>query len=128
MDKAVLLGHAGDVAIVTLNRPEVLNALDERLLEDFIAALRAVNADERVGAVVLTGAGTRAFSAGQDLAMATELTAETVGPWSGGWAASISRCAISTSHRSLRSTVWRPVSGFRWRFMPTSGSAIPVSA
>jgi enoyl-CoA hydratase len=80
-DKAVLYAREGEVAIVTLNRPAALNALNEALLEDFIAAMGMANGDPAVRAVVLTGAGQRAFSAGQDLAMAATLNAETIGPW-----------------------------------------------
>jgi enoyl-CoA hydratase len=63
----VLLDRPADgVARVTLNRPEVLNAINRDLLVDLDAVLRAVEADPGVRAVVLTGAG-RAFSAGFDL-------------------------------------------------------------
>lgn len=56
----------GAVAILTLDRPDVLNAFDERLTEALGRALRDVADDATVRAVVVTGAG-RAFSAGQDL-------------------------------------------------------------
>lgn len=55
------------VRVLTLNRPEVLNAFDTPLYEACGEALRAAAADDDVLCVVLTGAG-RAFSAGQDLA------------------------------------------------------------
>ena len=57
----------GAVAILTLNRPEVLNAFDESLTDALNAAVADCAADDTVRAVVITGAG-RAFSAGQDLA------------------------------------------------------------
>lgn len=57
----------GAVAVVTLNRPDSLNAFDSALRRDMLAAARAVNADSDVRVVVLTGAG-RAFCAGADLA------------------------------------------------------------
>ncbi len=56
----------GGVRVLTLDRPPA-NALDETLLADLAAALEAARADDRVRAVVLTGAGTF-FSAGLDLA------------------------------------------------------------
>lgn len=56
----------GEVRVITLDRPERLNAIVPELLEELIAALEAANADPQVGAVVLTGAG-RAFCAGDDL-------------------------------------------------------------
>jgi 2-(1,2-epoxy-1,2-dihydrophenyl)acetyl-CoA isomerase len=59
--------EAGDgVATITLNRPDALNALTIALKRDLLAALRAVDHDRAVRAVVLTGSG-RAFCAGQDL-------------------------------------------------------------
>jgi methylglutaconyl-CoA hydratase len=54
------------VAIVTLNRPEVHNAFNETLIAELTAALRALDADESVRAVVLAGAG-ESFCAGADL-------------------------------------------------------------
>lgn len=62
----VLTERRGRVAILTLNRPESLNAFTSGLRESLLSALNEVNADESVRAVVLTGAG-RAFSAGADL-------------------------------------------------------------
>jgi 2-(1,2-epoxy-1,2-dihydrophenyl)acetyl-CoA isomerase len=56
----------GAVATLTLNRPDSLNALDVALKEALLAQLVALTAEERVRAVVLTGAG-RAFCVGQDL-------------------------------------------------------------
>jgi enoyl-CoA hydratase len=55
------------VALVTLDRPEVLNALDYRTLGELVAALESLDADESVRCVVTTGAGDRAFAAGADI-------------------------------------------------------------
>jgi enoyl-CoA hydratase/carnithine racemase len=55
------------VAIVKLNRPEVRNAIDDALRQEFIAVCERVAADEAVRAVVLTGAG-KSFCAGGDIA------------------------------------------------------------
>lgn len=57
----------GDVAVLTLNRPEALNALNGDLLRQLCRALVKADADEGVGAIILTGAGDRAFTAGMDL-------------------------------------------------------------
>lgn len=57
----------GPVAIVTLNRPEAMNALSKALRLALYDAMVALNADDSVAAVVLTGAGPRAFTAGLDL-------------------------------------------------------------
>ena len=56
----------GNVAILTLNRPEALNALNSRVLAELDAAIDAVENDEEVCAVVITGAG-RSFVAGADI-------------------------------------------------------------
>ncbi len=55
------------VAIVTLNRPEVLNALNIQLVRELDEAITGMVQDEDVGAIVITGAGERAFSAGADI-------------------------------------------------------------
>lgn len=65
MDK-VLLEKRGNYAIVTLNRPEAMNALSRELREDFVAAFDACTADESIRVVILTGSG-KAFCAGFDL-------------------------------------------------------------
>lgn len=62
----VLLRKAADYAVITLNRPEKLNACTVPLLEGLKAALDDANADPCCRAIVLTGAG-RGFCAGQDL-------------------------------------------------------------
>ena len=56
-----------DVALVTMNRPEKLNAWTPRMSEEQADALAAAHADDRVGAIVMTGAG-RGFCAGADMA------------------------------------------------------------
>lgn len=71
------------VAIVTLNRPEAMNAVNSQLRTELIAALGAVNERADVRAVVLTGAGERAFCAGQDLAEAVGYGIDDLDPWLG---------------------------------------------
>ena len=63
----VLLEIADGIATVTLNRPEAMNALSKTLRHRLFEVMRAVDADPDVRAVILTGAGTRAFTAGLDL-------------------------------------------------------------
>ncbi|MEV5559261.1 enoyl-CoA hydratase/isomerase family protein [Nonomuraea wenchangensis] len=60
---AVLIEARGDIRILTLNRPESLNAFDEELHRELPLALRSVGDDPDAKVIVLTGAG-RAFSAG----------------------------------------------------------------
>jgi enoyl-CoA hydratase len=55
------------IAVVTLNRPKVLNALNTALLAELDAALDALSADDAVRAVIITGAGEKAFAAGADI-------------------------------------------------------------
>lgn len=65
----LLITHDSGVALLTLNRPDVLNSFTRELSQALHDALRAIAADDSVRAVVLTGAG-RGFCAGQDLAEA----------------------------------------------------------
>jgi enoyl-CoA hydratase/carnithine racemase len=64
---AVRVEVAGRVATVTLDRPEALNAISTELALDLAAAVEPLGVDPGVGAVVLTGAGDRAFCVGADL-------------------------------------------------------------
>ncbi len=66
MPETVLLDTHGRVALLTLNRPEKLNALDYMLIDRLMERLDAIEADDCVRAVVTTGAG-HAFSAGADI-------------------------------------------------------------
>ena len=62
----ILVERRGRVALVTLNRPEALNALNKATLDELVAAVSEMDADPGVGAVVLTGSG-KAFAAGADI-------------------------------------------------------------
>ena len=73
---AVEVSREGAVAIVTVNRPEALNALNSETNRLLLAAVRELSADESVRAVVLTGGGERSFVAGADIAEMSSLTAE----------------------------------------------------
>ena len=65
--KNILFEKKRKVAYVTINRPEVRNALNSDTREELATALEDAWLDDRVGVVVLTGAGGKAFSAGGDL-------------------------------------------------------------
>ena len=58
---------AAGVALVTLDRPDVLNALSLDMLDELAAILDRLDADPACRAIVLTGSGTRAFAAGADI-------------------------------------------------------------
>jgi enoyl-CoA hydratase len=62
----ILVKTEGAVVIITLNRPKALNALNSELLRELVHALDAVESDENLHAVVLTGSD-RAFAAGADI-------------------------------------------------------------
>ncbi|QDX81274.1 hypothetical protein B9N43_08480 [Denitratisoma sp. DHT3] len=63
----IIVERRGRVGVITLNRPERLNALTLQLIDELYAAFDDFNADPGIGAIVLTGAG-RAFCAGLDVA------------------------------------------------------------
>jgi enoyl-CoA hydratase/carnithine racemase len=65
------------LAVVTINRPEVRNALSGQVLADLRAALAALRDDHEVGAVAFTGAGDKAFIAGADISELQEYTLRT---------------------------------------------------
>ncbi len=58
--------EADKVGIITLNRPKQLNALNDQLMDELGAALKAFDADEKIGCIVLTGSE-KAFAAGADI-------------------------------------------------------------
>jgi len=63
----ILVEVSDAVAVVTLNRPKVLNALNAALFADLDAAMTALGADDAVRVVIMTGAGEKAFAAGADI-------------------------------------------------------------
>ncbi|MBI2242025.1 MAG: crotonase/enoyl-CoA hydratase family protein [Magnetospirillum gryphiswaldense] len=67
MSKKVLLNVDGPVATLTLNRPHKLNALDYETIDLLLAHLDDIDDDPKIGGVILTGSGDRAFSAGGDI-------------------------------------------------------------
>jgi enoyl-CoA hydratase/carnithine racemase len=55
------------VAVLTLNRPDKLNAMNRKLQDELHHAVKQAEADDAIGCIVITGAGERAFSAGGDI-------------------------------------------------------------
>ena len=74
-DAPVLIADHGAIRTLTVNRPDKLNALNAGTLEALHAAFDAAAADPAVRVVVLTGAGTKAFVAGADIAEMANLSA-----------------------------------------------------
>ncbi len=72
--ETILTGVEGDVGTITINRPDVRNALNTQVVGDLRAALTEFRYDGSVGVVVFTGAGDRAFAAGADLGELREKT------------------------------------------------------
>jgi len=68
----VLLERRGDVALLTLNAPERRNAIDLAMVQAMHGVLDQLQRDDSLGAVVITGAGDRAFAAGADIAQLRE--------------------------------------------------------
>jgi enoyl-CoA hydratase len=67
MPDAVLLDIKDGIALVTLNRPHKLNALNYELIDLLMKVMDSIEVDDDVRAVIVTGAGERAFSAGADI-------------------------------------------------------------
>jgi enoyl-CoA hydratase len=68
MPPGTILVHTQDgLAVVTINRPEKLNALNGAVIDELLGAFESLKRDRSVGAVILTGAGEKAFVAGADI-------------------------------------------------------------
>jgi len=67
MSDTVLYEREGRVAILTINRPDKLNALNQQVRDEMLAHLAEIEGDDEVGAVVVTGAGEKSFVAGADI-------------------------------------------------------------
>jgi cyclohex-1-ene-1-carboxyl-CoA hydratase len=72
-DAPILTATVGRVGVITLNRPQQLNALNDALMDALGAALLAFDADDGIGAIVVTG-GAKAFAAGADIAAMADWT------------------------------------------------------
>jgi enoyl-CoA hydratase/carnithine racemase len=63
----LLLEHDGAVAVITVNRPKVLNALNSQTMDELRRTILALKHDDAVRSVIITGAGDKAFIAGADI-------------------------------------------------------------
>jgi enoyl-CoA hydratase/carnithine racemase len=85
MAQYILTGIQDKVAVITLNRPEKLNAWNSGMRGEIIDALNAYDRDKNVAAIVMTGAGDRAFCAGQDLEEARHFDVARSEEWMREW-------------------------------------------
>lgn len=85
MGKFIKVAQDGEVAVVTLNRPEVLNAWHSAMRVEITEAMGKLNADPSVRATIITGAGDSAFSAGQDLNETKTFDATRAADWIEEW-------------------------------------------
>lgn len=74
--KNVLLEKEGNIAVITMNRPKALNALNSETLRELDVVIETLEEDNEVYAVVLTGAGEKAFVAGADISEMKDLNEE----------------------------------------------------
>jgi len=79
--KTVLVARENGIATITLNRPEVLNALNTRLNQELRTVMEELKSDRTVRVVIITGAGDRAFSAGRDLKEYSEYKSTPIEDW-----------------------------------------------
>lgn len=84
--ETILTQPHGRVLLITLNRPQALNALNRQLAGELIAAVEAANKDEQIGCIVLTGSD-KAFAAGADIKemQARDFAAMFAADWFGEW-------------------------------------------
>ena len=75
--ETILVEQRGKVALITLNRPQALNALNARLVAELNTALDGIEADPGTGATVITGSA-KAFAAGADI---SRTKAPPLAPW-----------------------------------------------
>jgi enoyl-CoA hydratase len=107
MEDTVLVATADGITTLTLNRPRVRNALNAELLAALAAALRSADDDASVHAIVLTGAGDKAFAAGADIAELNALANSVAGA-----AQARSGQALTLAMERMRTPVVAAVNGF----------------
>lgn len=85
MPAFILTARRGAAVVITLNRPQVLNAWHRPMRQELVQALRQAEREDAVRAIVLTGAGEQAFSAGQDLSETMEFDPDRAVEWIREW-------------------------------------------
>ncbi|WFU40107.1 enoyl-CoA hydratase/isomerase family protein [Bradyrhizobium sp. CB82] len=85
MKRYILVDRQDGVAVITLNRPEILNAWHAPMRCELVDALLDLQGDNTVRAIILTGAGDRAFCAGQDFNEAKTFDGDSGSKWIAEW-------------------------------------------
>ena len=67
MFENILVENQNQIAKITINRPNQLNALNKQTIEELHEALSLANDDKNIGVIILTGSGEKAFVAGADI-------------------------------------------------------------
>jgi enoyl-CoA hydratase/carnithine racemase len=83
MSEVVLCDRVDGAAVITLNRPDALNAISTELAAALIEAIEGANRDPKIKGMVLTGAGDKAFCAGVDLQQARAMSVDRIEEWFG---------------------------------------------
>ena len=81
--KTIILGKKDGIGYITLNRPEVFNAISQELIDEFSDALDIVNKDDEIRVLILTGAG-KGFQAGADIRELSMMTPMAILRWNEG--------------------------------------------
>ena len=85
MPTYILTERRGAVGVITLNRPETFNAWHRAMRDELVEAIAGFEKDAAIRAIVLTGSGTQAFSAGQDLAETMKFDPDRAEEWIHEW-------------------------------------------
>jgi enoyl-CoA hydratase len=111
-----------NVVLITLNRPRVLNALNRALKRELADALTRIKGDESVRAVVVTGAGEQAFSAGQDLTEAKDMSGRQAEEWVREFEQLYDQVRMLDVPVIAAVNGWARARAASWRCWPTSAS------
>lgn len=104
--QTILVEIAAPIATVTINRPQVLNALNDQVIAELDSAFAALEADNTLRVVIITGSGEKAFVAGADI---NELKVCDV---AGGIAKSLRGQAVLNKFEQSRLVVIAAINGF----------------
>ena len=79
--ETIVLKKENGIALVTLNRPEVMNAINTQMRDDLMEGLKEIRRDKDVRVVLITGAGDKAFCSGRDLKEYSGSVVNPIGNW-----------------------------------------------